>query len=75
MILLSGRKYYKIKLKGGFYLVKPYAYEGAVRYYDEGANEEEAVIMEEAEAISIAEALNLLEGDQDWAELEEVETL
>ena len=75
MILLSGRRYYRIKLKGGFYLVKPYAYEGAVRYYNESANEEEALIMEEAEAISTAEALNLLEGDQGWAELEEIETV
>jgi hypothetical protein len=75
MILRSGRNYYRIKLKGGFYLVKPYAYEGAVRYYDENANEEEALIMEEAEAISTAEAINLLEGDQDWATLEEVETV
>lgn len=75
MILLSGRRYYRIKLKGGFYLVKPYAYEGAVRYYNESANEEEALIMEEAEAISTAEAVNLLEGDQGWAELEEVETV
>lgn len=75
MILLSGRRYYRIKLKGGFYLVKPYAYEGAVRYYNESAHEEEALIMEEAEAISTAEAVNLLEGDQGWAELEEVETV
>ena len=56
-------------------MVKPYAYEGAVRYYNESANEEEALIMEEAEAISTAEAVNLLEGDQGWAELEEVETV
>lgn len=73
MILRSGRSYYRIKLKGGFYLVKFYAYEGAVRYYDGVAAEEEALIMEEAEAISTAAALNMLEGDDQWAELEEVE--
>jgi hypothetical protein len=75
MILLSGRSYYRIKLKGGFYLVKPYAYEGAVKYYNESAKEEEALIMEEAEAVSTAEAVNMLEGDSNWAELEEVEVI